>query len=233
MAVSLVTRDWADYPHVRIYMSVLDDPKFDTVRDDDAALAWYVRLLMAAHGSHPAPTYLPWMPKRPKAVLIDAGIIEVVGNRFTIKGLVKERAEVVDIGHRAGGQVRAATAERDEQGRMLPSTPGVVSEEVPDGREDIELFVARFRKPPTPAQRAVLDRALADHDVTGAKWAADIMRANPNDMIGAVIEASKAWRDEQGTRARAEERKPKPRGLRDPLQQEIAKAYAERSEVTA
>ena len=242
-----MTRSWADYPHVRIYSSVMEDEKFDNVRDNDAAFAWYVRLLFVAHAAHPAPGYLPRVPRKVLATLQDAGLIAVNGSRFTMSGVATERSEVADLGHRAGGTVRAATAERDESGRFAPaagppldqragpapsSSDGTYVYDVQDydGRDDIEAYVEVRRRAPTPGQRKVLDNVLARHDVNGAKWAADIIRANPHDPIGAVIEADNRWRLQRKIEAVTEERKAevKKRGLRDPLQQELAKAYVER-----
>jgi hypothetical protein len=56
------------------------------------------------------------------------------------------------------------------------------------------------------------------------------MRANPHDMIGAVIEASKRWRDERGAEARAEESVSRRRhkSMNEPWRQEYAIALAEK-----
>lgn len=239
-----MTRSWADYPHIRIYSSVMEDEKFDNVRDNDAAFAWYVRLLFIAHAAHPAPGYLPRVPRKVLATLQDAGLIAVSGSRFTMSGVAKERSEVADLGHRAGGTVRAATAERDESGRFVPSAgppldqragPATSSSDGTyvyvqddDGRDDIEAYVEVRRRAPTPGQRRVLDNVLARHDVTGPKWAADIIRANPHDPIGAVIEADNRWRLQRKIEAVTEERKAevKKRGIRDPFLQDLAKALA-------
>jgi hypothetical protein len=95
------------------------------------------------------------------------------------------------------------------------SEPSAVSSriEIPDGRSDIEAYVLVRRQAPTPRQRALLDGVLDRHDLTGAKWAADIILRNPNDPIGAVIEADKAWRSERIAEAVAAE-KPKPQARR-------------------
>lgn len=55
------------------------------------------------------------------------------------------------------------------------------------------------------------------HDVTGPRWAADIMLRHPDDPIGSVIEADKEWRAERIEEAKAAERpkttQRRPRGL--------------------
>lgn len=241
-----MTRPWADYPHIRIYSSIFEDAKFENVRDDDRAFAWYVRLLFMAHAAHPAPAYLPRVPRKVLATLQDAGLIAITGSRFSMSGVAQERAEVADLAHRAGGTVRAATADRDEAGRFVAGAPPLDSagpavthvfaredehRQTDDGRDDIEAFCLVRRRAPTPAQRRVLDDVLASHDVTGPKWAADIILANPQDPIGAVIAAQKAWRASRKAEAIAVEEQTKAtkrRGINDPLLQEIAKALHER-----
>jgi hypothetical protein len=115
-----------------------------------------------------------------------------------------------------------ATAERprNELGQFEPTAE----------REDIAAYRERWHKAPTAGQRKVLDDVLRRHDVTGPKWAADIIRANPDDPIGAVLEADKAWRLERGTAADADEKASAERHQRrkDPLLEEIAAAVAER-----
>jgi hypothetical protein len=233
-----MSRDWAEHGHIRIYASVQTDEKFKSVFPDDRAFAAYVRLLLWAKPHYPAPAPIPRsVATSALKTLQEAGIITVNGDFFTIIGLAKEMAEVPDAAHRAGGLVRAATAAR-EGGRFAPSDDTPLTGEVPDGREDIEAFVEVRRKAPTPRQLEVLNNVLERHDVSGPTWAAEIIRSHPNDPIGAVIEADKAWRAERKAGAVRDEnesadrnrRKP---GLRDPLLQEIAATLAAREPVTA
>jgi hypothetical protein len=84
-----------------------------------------------------------------------------------------------------------------------------------DGREDLEAFLLIKRRAPTPRQRRLLDEVLDRHDLTGAAWAADVMLKHPDDPIGAVLEADKAWRAERIAAAQAAESpKPQPRRCR-------------------
>lgn len=102
----------------------------------------------------------------------------------------------------------------------VPSVPTVPSDppvnaresEPDDDRPDLEAFLLVTRRAPSPRQRLLLDQLLDRHDVTGPQWAADIILRNPADPIGAVLEADKAWRDEQIAEARKREKPtPKPR----------------------
>lgn len=84
--------------------------------------------------------------------------------------------------------------------------------ERPDGRADLEAFLIIKRRAPTPRQRRLLDEVLDRHDLTGPEWSADIMFKHPDDPIGAVLEADKAYRAERIAEAQAAEApKPKPR----------------------
>lgn len=76
------------------------------------------------------------------------------------------------------------------------------------GRADLEAFCLVTRRAPTPRQRKVLDSVLDIHDESGPQWAADLILAHPDDPIGAVIAADKAWRAERLAEAQGAERKP-------------------------
>ena len=227
-------RDWAESDFVRIYHSIKTDEKLRAVYRDDELLAWYVRLLMEAHSAYPTPAYIPrGIGDVALDKLVELGVVSIEGDFFVVNGLVKERAEVTG---RQGGMIRAATAERDDSGRFTRAGYEMPTIEEADGRADIEAFVELRGKAPTPRQRQALDDILSRHDVTGPQWAADIMRTNPQDPLGAVFAADKEWRAQRKTAAIREERhsaenKRRP-GFRDPLLQEMAKVYAER-ELTA
>lgn len=81
-------------PYSRIYWSIIDDPKFATVYDDDRLVATWLRLLIVADQAHPASAYIPFGTNR-KALesLVEVGLIDLgTGNRYRIHGLDKERA---------------------------------------------------------------------------------------------------------------------------------------------
>jgi hypothetical protein len=79
-------------PYVRVYYSITDDAKFAAVYDDDAALALWLRLLIVADACYPAAAPLPRCNEAALAMLVDAGLVDLVGTtRYHIHGLVKER----------------------------------------------------------------------------------------------------------------------------------------------
>ncbi len=77
----------------RVYHSIVDDPRFLTIYPNDAALAAWLRLLMTADATFPAPAPLPRMLRQTAlAALCDAGIIELVGaTHYRVHGLASER----------------------------------------------------------------------------------------------------------------------------------------------
>ena len=78
-------------PYSRVYHSIVDDPMFERVYGDDKALATWLRMLLVADAMYP--TSAP-MPSKGRAVrlLVEVGlVIELPGNRYTIRGLASER----------------------------------------------------------------------------------------------------------------------------------------------
>lgn len=122
-------REWADAEYSRIYWTVVEDPKFADVYDDDRRWAAYTRLLMAAEATYPSPAPLPrWLADDVMEALVEARIIEVLrGTSYRVVGLRTER-EGRATGRWIGGKSRAEDAERDDKGRYLPSQPRVHGE---------------------------------------------------------------------------------------------------------
>jgi hypothetical protein len=198
----------------------MEDPKFDGIREDCRLFGAWSLLLIAADMAHPSPAYLiPTVPKSAVAKLAEAGLIDILqGHRYRIHGLdaERERRRVAATsrgpsGDRTGTK-REANGEQDEAETRRDETR---RDEADDDRADLEAFVLVTRRAPTSRQRKLLDELLVRHDVNGPQWAADIMLRHPDDPIGAVIEADKAWRTERIEEAKRSER-PKPRPHRRP-----------------
>ncbi len=82
-------------PYTRVYWRAIDDPKFVGIWDDDAALAAWLRLLVAADMAWPATASL-YHGVKPKALaaLVKAGLVDLVaGHRYRIHGLDVERGK--------------------------------------------------------------------------------------------------------------------------------------------
>ena len=113
-----------DRPYVRVYYSIVDDPRFEAVFDDDPALALWLRLLLIADAAYPASATLPVTArKRPLDCLVGSGLVELLRNgRYRIHGMDGER-ERRRSESRSGGQVRAETGARDDHGRYTTGGP--------------------------------------------------------------------------------------------------------------
>jgi hypothetical protein len=80
-------------PYSRVYWSVMEDPKFDGIREDVRLFGSWSLLLIVADMAWPAPAYVP--PTVPKAAvrrLTDCGLLDALsGGRFRVHGLDAER----------------------------------------------------------------------------------------------------------------------------------------------
>jgi hypothetical protein len=87
----MATRD--DKRYVRVYQRIVDDPKFVDVWPDDARLALWLRLLMAADQSWPQPATIPRSVKaRPFKALVDCGLVDMVNrDQYRIHGMDTDR----------------------------------------------------------------------------------------------------------------------------------------------
>jgi hypothetical protein len=83
--------------YVKVYYSIRTDPRFETIYGDDAALAAWLRLLMAADAIWPAPADIPkWVRQGPFRKLVEAGVVEVSGQHYRIHGMDNERGRRSD-----------------------------------------------------------------------------------------------------------------------------------------
>lgn len=203
-------------PYSRIYWDVMDDAKFDGIREDCRLFGAWSLLLIVADMAHPAPAYLPrTVPTSATKKLADAGLIDLLpGHRYRVHGLDAERRRRRDAATTRDPNGSRTGPKRDPNGEQAKAEQrrDETSQSKDDGREDLEAFLVIKRRAPSLRQRQLLDDVMQRHDLTGPAWAADVMYRNPDDPIGAVIEADKAWRAERIAAAQAAERpKPQPR----------------------
>lgn len=94
-------------PYCRVYYSIVDDPKFANVYDDDRALAAWLRLLIVADMAWPQSAHMPSTTNRKAvAILVGAGLVDIQsGGRYRIHGLDAERNRRADSA-RAGSSSR-------------------------------------------------------------------------------------------------------------------------------
>ena len=108
----------ADNPYTRVYHSIVDDPKFAAIYDDDHRLATWLRLLIVAEQAYPASANIPTGTHRASiAALADCGLIDLgTGSRYRVHGLASER-DMRSQSARNAAAVRwhsNGTARRDE-----------------------------------------------------------------------------------------------------------------------
>lgn len=93
-------------PYSRVYWTVLDDGRFDGIRDNMAHLGTWLLLLLVADMAHPAPAFLPPVPRKSIAALGAVGLIELMGGgRYRVHGLAAERDRRSSVGN-AGASAR-------------------------------------------------------------------------------------------------------------------------------
>jgi hypothetical protein len=115
-------------PYSRVYWSIVDDPKFAGIYDDDRHLATWLRLLIAADALWPASCPVPGNARKASVTaLVTAGLVDLgTGYRFRIHGLDAERGRRRDAA-RTGGK-------RDPDGTQ--TGPGRVQGPGPKPRQD-------------------------------------------------------------------------------------------------
>ena len=102
-------------PYSRVYWGIVDDPKFDSIFDDDHHLAAWLRLLLAADQAHPASASIPVGVRRSSVDALEAArLIRVTGRRFRLVGLDAER-------EKRSESARNAAALRWHSDRSTPS----------------------------------------------------------------------------------------------------------------
>lgn len=236
----------------RVYWSIVDDPKFATIYDDDRHLATWLRLLLIADQAHPASAPIPANCRKVSiAALADAGLIDLgAGHRFRVHGLDVERerrrlaatsrgaSRDHSVTTRGPNGIQTRDVRRDENETRRDETTRATDWD--DGRVDLETFLLLMHRAPTPRQRQLLDTLMDRHDQTGPAWAADIMLRHPDDPIGAVIEADREYRAQRIADAQKAERpKPIPRrkaGLPQSTREilaEMQRIDAEKAKATA
>jgi hypothetical protein len=109
-------------PYSRVYWGIVDDPKFDTIYDDDRHLAAWLRMLVIADQSYPTSAQVPANIRRASVkALVDARLISVTGKRYRICGLDAERERRSESARNAAAlrwqSERSATASNGQSDR--------------------------------------------------------------------------------------------------------------------
>lgn len=93
----------SEQPYSRVYWSVMDDDKFDGIRESPRHFGAWCLLLIVADMAFPAPAFPPPTVSRSSMkVLAEAGLVDLLsGGRFRIHGLEAERAKRSQSGRNA------------------------------------------------------------------------------------------------------------------------------------
>ena len=186
-------------PYSRVYWSVMDDEKFDGIREDVRLFGSWALLLGVADMAWPAPAFTPpTVPRRALARLSDCGLIDQLpGHRFRVHGLGAEREKRSD-------SARNAAALRWHKNRN--AEPMLDEDETRTRRgiaetDDPAWLTAWFQTGhaylPSPKQRDVIDAYLRAFDVTGDARLADVFLRNPSDPIAGLKADLEAFRAER------------------------------------
>lgn len=154
-------------PYSRVYWSIRQDPKFRGIYSDDHHLAAWLRLLIAADATWPAPADIPANARKSSVTaLSECGLVDLLGDgMFTIHGLDAER------GRRREAASRGPSATQTEPKRD------------PDARS--RAGVAELRQDETSRDNArdSLDRY---HELTGfrpwGQWSGDTLLGLERDF---------------------------------------------------
>ncbi len=230
--------------YVRVYYSIIDDERFEGVYDDDHALALWLRLLLIADATWPAPAHLPHGHRKAALrALADAGLVELLpGARYRVHGLDRERDMRTQSARNAAAlrwqseRSQHANAEvmprRAETSRDEQSIDVRTADASDDDRPDLEAWLLVRRRPPTERQRAFLDAYQATFDVTGPTRAERLILEHPDDPIAALKADLDEFRQRRLAEAKAAERSvprpPRRNGGLSPLNVELAKLLRDR-----
>jgi hypothetical protein len=93
-------------PYSRVYWSVMDDEKFDGIREDVRHFGSWTILLIVADMAYPAPAFIPaTVPKASVKALSACGLVDLLsGGRFRVHGLASEREMRSDSGRNAAAK---------------------------------------------------------------------------------------------------------------------------------
>lgn len=137
----------------RVYWTIVDDPKFAAIFDDDHHLAGWLRMLLIADQAYPASGHLPTNVRRSSVkALADAGLVDLVADhRFRIHGLDAERAMRSQSG-RIGAAVRWHSDPESDRNARRDETSKRLDETVPVGDKDRPWNRPRPVRPVEPSE---------------------------------------------------------------------------------
>jgi hypothetical protein len=220
-------------PYSRVYHSIVDDPKFAKVYDDDRRLATWLRLLIVAEQAHPASAYIPAGTHRGSVIaLADAGLIDLgTGSRYRIHGLDAERgrrAEAARVGGLASGRSRSverplnggSRSKRTESNLDEQSKDETSKDETSTARDPANTYWTLTGKYPVGNSLSWIDQLA---QAFGPEAVADeLAKAFAEDPRASTLIGRAQDRLRAGTRTAPQSKKPR---VLEPWQEEQRAAY--------
>ncbi len=96
----------ADRPYSRVYWTVMDDEKFDGIRENVRHFGSWTMLLIIADMAYPAAAFVPAsIPKSSLTALAQCGLVDLLsGGRYRVHGLASERGQRSDSARNAAAK---------------------------------------------------------------------------------------------------------------------------------
>ena len=166
----------SDDRYARVRFSIMEDPKFDGIREDPALLGAWTLCLVVAEMAWPSPAFPPpWVDSEAFAVLVDHGLVDTTPNGcYRIHGLDAERSKRTE-------QARTASNARWTADRNAASNAPAFGPRMPSkAKQSIEEQSSADARPTDPADaywtltgKYPTDKTLAWIDDLAGRYGAD------------------------------------------------------------
>lgn len=173
----------SERPYSRIYWEIMDDEKFDGIREDARTFGSWALLLVVADMAWPVPAFVPpTVPRKSVQILASRGLVDILaGGRFRIHGMAKERDMRTQSARSAAavrwhGNGNAESMPRQDKTRQDEKR----QDETTRGASD-EAFetLGKIVLTPTPPMLRFLDELREEFGDRMTAWA--IAQANADD----------------------------------------------------
>lgn len=194
-------------PYSRVYWSIMEDAKFDGIREDMRHFGTWSLLLIVADMAWPAPAFVPpGLPRASVRALAECGLVDTLsGGRFRIHGLEAERSRRRDAargkpsrdpnGPREGGKQDPLGA----QAKPSQAEPSSTEDETRTARDPADIYWQLTGKFPTEKTLPWID------DMTAKYGAEPVIRALVNAHIEDKSTSTLMGRTQDRVRAEARE----------------------------
>lgn len=175
-----------DGNYARVYWHVMDDEKFDGIRDDPRLFGSWALLLVVADMAWPASAFVPpYIPQRTVKLLEDHGLITTApGWRFRVNGLDKERGQRSNKARDAAAMRWHGASNAPSNAEPMPSraeqSKSRAEQPARDGLPNLDSTVAKLWEQAT-------GRSVLSSGNYAAEYLDDVCRRHPKAEVGAAI----------------------------------------------